>query len=69
MKSSVSKPQLVIFNHVVHKQTKEKPAARKSTFGFSHRISQRSKTKRAFTSPPPPKLTNLPFKQKNKNLH
>ena len=51
MKSSVSKPQLVIFNHVVHKPTKEKPAARKSTFGFSLRISQRSKNQKSFHFP------------------
>ena len=38
-------PQRFIHVTVVHKPTKEKPAARKSTFGFSNRISQRSKPK------------------------
>ena len=39
------------YKRVVHKPTKEKPAARKSTFGFSLRISQRSKNQKSFHFP------------------
>ena len=61
-------PQLIYIN-VVHKPTKnEKPTARKSTFGFSNRISPRSKNQKSFHFPTATQKDKLLFKQKNKTL-